>query len=120
MNPVNVHDPVEYTQGDTWKFEVDCTDENGLPLDLTNVQSIVWKLDSLDGLTNYITLTLTASADGQITVPDNMGKVLGKALPVKTAAIVPGDYRDSLVVTLANGDVTTQSTGAWSVTGALK
>src|SRR5215469_2475870 len=93
--------------GDTWAFSGPLTDANGNALSLTGAQ-IIWKLDSLDSKTNYITLTL---GSGVQVVNSTTATVLYEATPLQTSALVPATYYDSLRVILQDGESYTMVEG---------
>lgn len=98
-----VHNLMVFRCGDNWSFTGPLNDASGNPLPLTNA-TITWKLDSLDGKTTYITLTLNAG----ITIT-NMATatVLYGPSAAQTSALSPGSYYDSLHVVLADGETYT-------------
>jgi|SRR5690348_3089022 len=93
--------------GDTWAFSGPLQDSSGNALALTGA-TIVWKLDSLDGKTNYITLTLGSGIE---VTNSTTATVLYEATPTQTSALTPGTYYDSLRVTLQDGESYTMVEG---------
>lgn len=85
--------------GDTWEFTGPLDDNSGNALPMTGA-SVTWKLDSLDGTKNYLTLSLGLG----ISLANN-NIVTYEPTSTQTAAIAPGTYYDTLSVTLsaANG-----------------
>lgn len=98
-----VHNLMVFRCGDNWTFSGPLNDANGKPLPLTNA-TITWRLDSLDGKTTYITLSLNSG----ITVSDlPSATVLYGPSALQTSALSPGTYYDSLHVVLADGETYT-------------
>lgn len=98
-----LHNLMVFRCGDNWSFTGPLDDANGNPLNL-NGANITWKLDSLDGKTNYITLTLGSG----ITVTNmTTATVLYGPNSTQTSSIIPGTYYDSLHVVLADGETYT-------------
>lgn len=96
-----IHDPEDVVASRSWEFGGPLLDFNGDPLPLTNA-AIVWKLDSLDGGTNLLTLTLGAG----ITIVDlPSATILVDAAAAQTTSVPPGVYRDWLTATLSDGSV---------------
>ncbi len=113
-----IHDPLTLICGDSWEFDGSLCDTLGAPLNL-NGAAITWKLDSLDGTVNYITLSI-----GNGIAIQNLAKadIFVRAIPAQTAAVPPGVYdefgqlqggvyRDWLRVTLGDGSVLTEWSG---------
>lgn len=95
------HAPFTLRCGDNWEFTGPLNDNNGNPLPLSGA-SITWKLDSLDGTKNFITLTLGSGIT--ITTLATATVSYGPSA-AQTAVLQPGTYYDYVVVTLsgANG-----------------
>lgn len=94
--------PLEVVRsGDTWEFTGPLNENDGVtPLPLTGA-SITWKVDSLDGKTNFITCTLGSG----ITVTNlATATVQYQASATQTAPLKPGTYYDTLSVTLSAGN----------------
>lgn len=98
-----VHNLMVFRCGDNWSFSGPLNDANGNPLSLTNA-TITWKLESLDGKTTYITLSLGSG----ITITNAAtATVLYGPNSTQTAALTPGTYYDSLHVVLSDGETYT-------------
>lgn len=95
----NVHALQVLRCGDQWLFAGPVNDAAGNALNLTGA-SISWKLDSVDGKTNYLTLTV---GSGVTITTNNPGAVAYGPTKVQTAALTAGTYYDYLIVTLADG-----------------
>jgi hypothetical protein len=104
---MTVHDPITVLCGTNWEFSGPLQDARGDPLNLSGA-SIVWKLDSVDGSTRIVTLSLNS---GIQIVSAPTSTILVKAPASQTAGIAAGTYRDWLIVTLASGDVLPGWTG---------
>lgn len=101
------HDPIQFFCGDTWILTGTVNDEDGLPLNLNNA-TIAWKLDSVDGTINNLTLTI----GGGVTILDSPSATIEIEVPAsQTAALPPGLYADYLRVTMGDGSVFTEWTG---------
>lgn len=102
-----IHDPEDRICGDTWEFVGLLEDADGVPLVLTGA-SISWRLDSVDGTTNFLHLTL---GSGIAVVDAPTAEILVTASAGQTGGLAPGNYKDSLRVTLADGTVFTEWQG---------
>lgn len=98
-----IHSLMAFRCGDNWVFSGPLNDANGNPLPLTNA-TITWKLDSLDGKTTFITLSLNA---GILITNLTTASVLYGPSATQTSALIPGTYYDSLHVVLADGETYT-------------
>lgn len=95
---MKTHDPIDFLCNTDWQMTGPLLDANGLPLSLTGA-TINWRLDSLDGATNYITLSVGSG----ITIVDQASStILVDASAAQTNAIVPGVYRDYCFVTIGS------------------
>jgi len=80
--------------GDDWLFAGPLNDSNGNPLPLSGA-AFVYKIDSLDGLTNFYTST-------SVTITNfATASVLYGAPKATTVILAPGTYYDTLYVVLA-------------------
>jgi hypothetical protein len=105
--PVTVHDPIDFVCGDNWEISGSLQDASGNPLSLTGA-TIQWKLDSIDGATNFLTLAIGSG----ISITDlPSATIFVNATSAQTAALASGNYRDWLSVKLADGSVLTEWTG---------
>ena len=105
---VVIHPPLQFYAGDTWKITWDCKAPDGTALDLTNVISIQWKLDT-PSRQNQLTCDLTNSI--AVLLPPTAGQCALTLPPSTSADIPPGYYLDQLRVTTADGFVSTQASG---------
>lgn len=99
-----VHNLMVFRCGDNWSFTGPLNDASGNPLPLTNAQSITWHLNSLDGKTNYLTLSLGGGV--QVT-NETTATVLYGPSAAQTTPLVPGTYYDALKVVLQDGEAYT-------------
>jgi hypothetical protein len=103
-----VHDTQTFYCGETWEILGTLTDTNDAPIDLTGA-SVEWKLDDPSGTTNIKTSTMGAgiSLSGQPAA----GQILIIVSATDTDNFAPGEYRDQLTLTLADGTVSVQWVG---------
>jgi hypothetical protein len=101
------HDPLDFICGDSWPLAGPLEDADCNPLVLVGA-SISWRLDSIDGLTNYLALSV---GSGIQIVSNTTAMILVTVSAAQTANLAPGNYKDSLRVTLADGSVFTEWTG---------
>lgn len=95
---MNVHEPLDFICGMDWQLGGPQLNADGTPLGLSGA-TIQWKLDSVDGGTNFVTLT-----DGNGISVDLAASSVSIDVPAaETAALSPGTYRDYLIVTLQTG-----------------
>jgi hypothetical protein len=110
------HDPFDYFCGDGWYINGYLQDGQGNALNLTGV-GLLWALDDFSTPpVNQITLTIGNGIN--ILDPIN-GIILVQPSAVKTTAVPPGIYRDSLRVFPAIGDPYTEWTGIIRAAAAL-
>ena len=107
-----VHDPQFFVCGDTWEMTGPLQDANGVPFNLAGA-SISWKLDSIDGATNFLSL---AVGSGIQVLDLTSATVLVTVSATQSESLTPGTYRDSLRVTLADGAKFTEWVGAITAT----
>lgn len=99
MPTITTHDPFDFVVGMTWELSGPMQDADGNPLVLTGAQ-IAWRLESLDGLTRILEVTMGAG----ITITNvPTATILVQVSTIQTAAIPPGTYKDWLIVTLLDG-----------------
>jgi hypothetical protein len=104
-----VHDPEEFVCGDNWQLTGPLLDAAGTALNLTGA-TITWKLDSLDGLTNV--LTLDNASNGGVSIVDPVSAtILVNVAPARSTDVAPGTYKDWMRVRLADGTELTEWTG---------
>lgn len=103
---MNTHEPLDFLCGMDWQLGGPQLNADGTPLGL-NGATVQWKLDSLDGGTNYITLTDSSGITVNLTTSSVSIDVPGAT----TAGISPGAYRDYLIVTLPTGQKIPMWTG---------
>lgn len=103
------HDPETFVCGDNWQLTGPLQDASGNPLNLTGA-TIQWKLDSLDGTQNILTLD-NAETGGITVITPSAATVLVNVLKTQSAAVAAGTYKDWLRVTLSDGTVFTEWTG---------
>lgn len=101
------HEPLEFLCGTDWQLGGPLQDANNAPLNLSGA-SITWKLDSLDGGTNFITCDLNS---GIVVVDATTSTIVVTAPNARTLALSPGAYRDYLIVTLPGGQKLPMWTG---------
>jgi hypothetical protein len=102
-----IHDPINFVCGDDWQLTGPLNDALGNPLNLVGA-AISWKLDSIDGLTNFLTLGI---GNGITVISEPLATIIVDASAAQTAALSAGSYRDWLRVTLASGAVMTEWSG---------
>src|SRR5690348_14435128 len=102
-----VHSIFAMRCGDTWQFSGPLNDADGNPLSLVGA-TLTWKLDSIDGKTNYITLTLNNGIE--ITNSSTATVQYGPSV-AQTSPLIPGTYYDTLQVTLQDGETYTMVEG---------
>ena len=110
-----IHEPIEFFCGDTWPIAGTLLGPKGEPL--TTISEMTWKLDTVDGRKNLLTLSLGHGV--AISEPNTAGMWL-EATPEQTALIKPGSYYGWLRVTLSSGRVYTEWTGVILVRGKPK
>lgn len=109
MTGPTVHDPFAFTCGTDWIIPGVANDINGQPLNLTGA-TVEWFLDDLANSQRFLYLT---QADGVLVDPGAAGTFTVNASGGRNVNIPPGDYKDTLIVTLANGGgVSVQWVGA--------
>lgn len=96
---MQIHDPYDFICGTSWQEQGPLLDAFNNPIPLTGA-TIQWRLDSIDGATNFITLNLGAG----ITITDSPSSTILVDANKTQTNLPPGLYRDILVLTLANGD----------------
>lgn len=95
------HSPIDVVASRNWELGGPLLDSDCNPLPLTGA-ALVWKLDSLDGAANVITLTL---GSGISILNLAAATILVNVPAAQTRSISAGVYRDWLTVTLADGSV---------------
>lgn len=103
---MTVHDPIDFVCGDSWDLTGPLNDAAGLPMPMVGA-SVLWILERPDG-TNVLTCSLTA---GISILNVALATILIRVTPQQSAIIPPGNYRDWLRITLADGRVFTEWTG---------
>lgn len=93
------HEPLDFLCNTDWQLGGPLTDGLGNVLSLAGA-TLTWKLDSLDGGTNFITLTGSPA----IAITDNATSTVLVDVPTaETGPLPPGTYRDYLYVTTSGG-----------------
>ena len=96
--------------GDTWVIDAALHDNANAALDLTDAE-IVWRLRNAAQ-----TVVAELTVDNGIEVTNAAGGLCRITVtPVQSAALPEGNYSDEIVVTTAEGLVTTQAVGAITV-----
>jgi hypothetical protein len=108
------HDPIDVVCGRSWEFSGPLLDADDRPLPLAGA-AISWKLDSLDGSANYLSLTL---GNGISINNETWATIVVAAPPSATVGVPAGIYRDWLTVTLADGTVLDEWSGIIRVAAA--
>jgi hypothetical protein len=106
------HDPIDFVCGDTWKITLPDVASDGAPLDL-NGATVAWRLDSIDGSKNFLSLENDTNGGIQTFLDTNgHGDILVTVPKAETLTLAPGSYVDWLRVTLTDGTTLTVWTGA--------
>lgn len=107
MTAITTHEAIEVVCGDTWEINGTIEDEDGVPMSLAGV-GINWKLDSFDGNTNLLDLSV---GSGIAVVDVSSGQILITVPKEDSALVTPGIYYDWLRITLDDGSAYTEWTG---------
>lgn len=103
---------IDWRAGDTWQIDATLFKADGTPW--TDVAAAVWKLDSLDLATNFLTKTLGAGV-----ASIGSGRILITTAAADTLNIPAGEYVHSCQVTDAAGIKSTQFFGRLLVRAPL-
>jgi hypothetical protein len=103
-----------FTRGETWLMDVTLNDSSGAPLSLTGLTGAAIQFKLSNGLTAAIGsgITVTNAALGQVQI------AITPAMQT-TVAITDGIYDYEIRITLANGVVSTQLSGKFTVLSSV-
>ena len=101
-----LHDPVNFTAGDTWDILVTCLDESDVPFDLSTAE-VKWTLTH-----RHSGVQLISPLDCQIIITDApAGKCTIRVPGGKTSKVMNGVHQDALRI-VAGGVTSTLSLGS--------